>query len=100
MQRIISQIHQWLARLLLLGFVLQVYLATAPLFGVGVTFRPHRVLGSVLAILIILLLVLAVAGRLGRQWIRLSILLVFDHRPGDTSFAPGQDLVDRRTSCG
>ena len=76
MQRIISQIHQWLARLLLLGFVLQVYLATAPLFGVGVTFRPHRVLGSALAILVILLLVLAVAGRLERQWIRLSILLV------------------------
>ena len=77
MQRIIAQLHQGLARLLLLGFVIQVYLATAPLFGVGVTFGPHRMLGSALAILVILLLVLALVGRLGRQRIGLSMLLVF-----------------------
>jgi hypothetical protein len=77
MQQRILQLHQGLARLLLLGLVIQVYLATAPLFGVAVTFQPHRMLGSVLAILVILLLVLALTGRLGRQLIRLSLLLVF-----------------------
>ena len=77
MQRIISQIHQGLARILLLGFVIQVYLAAAPLFGVEVTFQPHRMLGYALAILVILLLVLALVGRLGRQLIGLSMLLVF-----------------------
>jgi hypothetical protein len=77
MQRIIAQIHQGLARLLLLGFVIQIYLAGAPLFGVGVTFREHRMLGSALAVLVFLLLVLAFAGRLERRWMRLSALLVF-----------------------
>jgi hypothetical protein len=77
MQRTISQLHLGLARLLLLGLVIQVYLATAPLFGVPVSFREHRMLGSALAVLVILLLVLALAGRLDRQWIRLSALLVF-----------------------
>lgn len=76
MQKIISQIHLWLARLLLMGFVIQVYLATAPLFGVPVTFQYHRMLGYALTSLVILLLVLAVAGRLGRTWIGLSALLV------------------------
>ena len=76
MQRIIGQLHQWLARLLLLGFVVQVYLATAPLFGVGVTFREHRTLGSALAAMVILLLLLALTGRLERRWIGLSLLLV------------------------
>jgi hypothetical protein len=76
MQRTIAQIHHGLARLLLLGFVIQVYLATAPLFGVPVTFQHHRMLGSALAVLVILLFVLALAGRLERQWIRLSALLV------------------------
>jgi hypothetical protein len=77
MQLTISQIHQGLTRLLLLGFVMQVYLATAPLFGVGVTFQPHRMLGYALAGLVILLVVLALAGRLERQRIRLSMLLIF-----------------------
>lgn len=76
MQQILSRLHHWLARLLLLGFVIQVYLATAPLFGVGVTFREHRMLGSALAAMVFLLLVLALAGRLERRWVGLSALLV------------------------
>ena len=75
MQRIMAQIHQGLARLLLLGFVIQVYLATEPLFGVPVTFQHHRMLGYTLAVLVILLFVLALAGRLDRKWIGLSALL-------------------------
>lgn len=77
MQRIIPQAHQWLARLLLLGFVVQVYLPTAPLFGVAVSFQPHRSLGYALSILVVLTLVLALVGRLGGNLIRLSALLVF-----------------------
>jgi hypothetical protein len=74
-QRIISQIHQWAARIFLAGLLLQFYLAGTAMFGAG-SFQPHRMLGSVLTVLVILLPVLALAGRLGRQLIGLSILLV------------------------
>jgi hypothetical protein len=77
MQRIISQVHQGLAWIFLAGLVLQFYLASAPLFGVGLSFGPHRMLGSALTILAILFPVLALVGRLGRQLIGLSLLLVF-----------------------
>jgi Family of unknown function (DUF6220) len=76
MQRIISQIHQGLARIFLAGLLLQFYLAGAALFGVG-SFAPHRMLGDALTILVILFPVLAVVGRLGWQLIGLSMLLVF-----------------------
>lgn len=76
MQRIITQIHQWLARIVLAGLLLQFYLAGAPMFGAA-SFEPHRMLGSALTILVILLFVLALVGRLGRQLIGLSMLLVF-----------------------
>lgn len=77
MQRIISQIHQGLAGIFLVGLVLQFYLASAPMFGVGLSFAPHRMLGSALTVLVLLFPVLALAGRLGRQLIGLSLLLVF-----------------------
>jgi hypothetical protein len=76
MQRIIAQIHPILARIFLAGLLLQFYLAGAPMFGIA-SFQPHRILGSLLAISAILLLVLSLAGRLGEQKLRLSILLVF-----------------------
>jgi hypothetical protein len=76
MQRIISQIHQGLARIFLAGLLLQLYLAGAPMFG-ATSFEPHRMLGSALTILAILFPVLALVGRLGRQRIGLSMLLVF-----------------------
>ena len=76
MQRTISQIHQWLARIFLAGLLLQFYLAGAALFGVG-SFAPHRMLGDALTILAILFPILALVGRLGRQLIGLSLLLVF-----------------------
>jgi ABC-type polysaccharide/polyol phosphate export permease len=73
-QRIISQLHQWAARIFLAGLLLQFYLASAPLFGAG-SFQPHRMLGAALAALVFLFPVLALAGRLGRQLVGLSILL-------------------------
>ena len=78
MQQIISisQIHQGLARIFLAGLLLQLYLAGAPMFGAA-SFEPHRMLGSALTILAILFPVLALMGRLGRQRIGLSMLLVF-----------------------
>ncbi len=75
MQRIILQIHPWLARIFLAGLLLQFYLAGTALFGVG-SFVPHRMLGSALAILAILFPVLALVGRLGRKRIGLSVLLL------------------------
>jgi hypothetical protein len=75
MQRIISQIHQGLARIFLMGLLLQFYLAGAALFGVG-SFEPHRMLGDALTILAILFPVLALVGRLGWQRIGLSMLLL------------------------
>ena len=74
MQRIISQIHQWAARIFLVGLLLQFYLASTPIFGAG-SFQPHRMLGAALTIIAFLFPVLALAGRLGRQLIGLSILL-------------------------
>jgi hypothetical protein len=74
-QRIISQSHQWLARIFLAGLLLQFYLASTAMFGAE-SFQPHRLLGAALTILVFLFPVLALAGRLGRQLIGLSVLLV------------------------
>lgn len=76
MQRIILQIHQWLVRIFMAGLVLQFYLASAPIFEVGLSFAPHRMLGFALTIVAILFPVLALVGRLGRKLIGFSILLV------------------------
>ena len=75
MQRIISQTHQWMARIFLVGLLLQFYLASTALFGAS-SFQPHRMLGFVLAVLTLLFPVLAFAGRMGRQLIGLSLLLL------------------------
>jgi hypothetical protein len=76
MQQILSQIHQWLARLFLLGLLIQFYLASAPLFGVGLSFQPHRMLGFTLAGIALLFPILAFAGRMGRRVIGISFLLL------------------------
>ena len=76
MQRIIAQIHQGLARVFLAGLLIEFYLAGAAIFGVGLSFGPHRMLGTGLAILAILFPVLALIGRLGRKLIGFSLLLV------------------------
>ena len=75
MQRVIAQAHQWLARIFLADLLLQFYLASTPIFGAG-SFQPHRMLGAALTLIVFLFPLLAVTGRLGRQLIGLSILLV------------------------
>ncbi len=75
MQRSISQMHYWLTRVFLVGLLIQLYLAGAPMFGVT-SFQPHRMLGVGLTVLAFFFPVLALVGRLGRQRLGLSILLV------------------------
>jgi len=67
--------HYWLTRVFLVGLLIQLYLAGAPMFGVT-SFQPHRMLGVGLTVLAFLFPVLALVGRLGRQRLGLSILLV------------------------
>jgi hypothetical protein len=74
-QRIILYVHQGLAWVVLAGLLLQFYWAGMALFG-ATSFEFHRTWGYLLAIPILLLLVLAFAGRLGRRLIGLSALLV------------------------
>lgn len=74
MQQIISRLHQGLVWIFSAGLLVQLYLAGAPMFG-ATTFQPHRMLGGMLVMLAILIPVLALLGRLGRQTIGLSLLL-------------------------
>jgi hypothetical protein len=71
---VVTRIFQGLARLVLAGLVVEVYLAGAALFGVT-TFQPHRALGVALALGILLLLVLALVARPGRRVVGLAALL-------------------------
>jgi hypothetical protein len=75
MRRILLWIHQGLAWVVLVGLLLQFYFVGMALFG-GTSFEFHRTLGYLLAVPVILLLVLALAGRLGRLLTGLSALLV------------------------
>jgi hypothetical protein len=75
MRRILLRIHQGLAWVVLVGLLLQFYFVGMALFG-GTSFEFHRTLGYLLAVPVILLLVLALAGRLGRLLIGLSALLL------------------------
>jgi hypothetical protein len=76
MQQTISQLYQFLIRLFLFGLLIQFYLASAPLFGVGLSFAPHRILGAGLTALAILFPLLAFAARMERKQIGLSLLLL------------------------
>jgi hypothetical protein len=75
MKRTILRVQQVLALAVLAGLLLQFYLAGMALFGAA-SFEFHRTLGYLLAIPILLILVLALAGGLGRRLIGLSALLV------------------------
>jgi hypothetical protein len=75
MQRMIGQIFRGLALAFLAGLLLQFYLVGAALFGV-MSLQSHRMLGFALAGLAIALPVLALIGRLERQRIRISLLLL------------------------
>jgi hypothetical protein len=75
MRRILLRVQQGLAWVVLVGLLLQFYLVGLALFGV-ISFEFHRTLGYLLAVPIFLLLVLALAGGLGRRLVGLSALLV------------------------
>jgi len=75
-QRAIGWLYTGLAWAILAGLLLQVYLAGTALFG-ATTFEGHRSLGMALVLPVLLLPVLALAGRMGWRLIGLSALLLF-----------------------
>src|SRR5262245_5669347 len=75
MRPMMSQLHRGLAWLVMLGWVAELYLIGTAVFGVTST-GPHRGLGMALAVLVLLLLVVALVGGLGRRSIGLSALLL------------------------
>lgn len=64
------------AWLFLACVVVQVFLAGLGVFAGAQNFNLHREFGYLFGWLTLLLLVLAIAGRLGRRWIGLSALLL------------------------
>jgi hypothetical protein len=75
MPQIVSRVHRGLAWVAMAGFVVQFYLVGAALFGV-MTFELHRALGYLLAALVLVILIVALGGQLGRRAIGLSALLL------------------------
>jgi hypothetical protein len=75
MRQIVSRLHRGLAWVAIAGFAVQFYLVGAALFGLT-TFQLHRIVGYLLVLLVALLLILALAGLLGRRVIGLSVLLL------------------------
>ena len=61
--------------LFLLGVVVQFFLAGLYVFG-GTSIESHRVLGFILAAAALLMIILAVVGRLPRKTVLLTILLL------------------------
>lgn len=72
---IVTRIFQGLAWLVVAGLVVEFYLAGAALFGVTTTFQLHATLGSILALAILLLLIVALIARPGRRLVGLTALL-------------------------
>ncbi len=70
MGQMVSRLHRGLAWVAIAGFAVQFYLVGAALFGV-MTFQLHRIVGYLLVLLVALLLILALAGLLGRRVIGL-----------------------------
>ena len=75
MRKIVSRLHAGLAALTLVAVIVQFYLAGVGAFGAG-SYQAHRINGDLIALASILLLVLALAGWLGRARIALSAVLV------------------------
>ncbi|MGH2587379.1 MAG: DUF6220 domain-containing protein [Dehalococcoidia bacterium] len=75
MQRTTAWIYTTIAWITVAGLLLQFYAAGMALFGTT-TFEFHRSLGFALQLPALALLIAALAGRMGRQVIGLSALLV------------------------
>jgi hypothetical protein len=92
MQRIMGQVFQGVAWIFLAGLLFQFYLVGAALFGTA-SLQSHRMLGFTLATLAILLPIVALIGRMGRQKIILALVLLLltviqAGLPGFRSIAP------------
>jgi len=72
---ILTRVHRGLAWLTLAVLVLQVYLAGSGIFG-ATSFQPHRMVGYLLALLVVLLLLMALIDRSSRRVLGMSALLV------------------------
>jgi len=70
-----TRVVQGLAWLVVAGLVVEFYLAGAALFGVTPSFEPHRALGSLLGAAILLLLIVTLIARPGRQLVGMVGLL-------------------------
>jgi hypothetical protein len=72
---VLARALQGLAWLIVAGLVAEFYLAGTALFGVTPSFQPHRTLGGVLALAILVLLVVTVIARPGRRLVGMVALL-------------------------
>jgi hypothetical protein len=75
MQQLIAQAHRGLAWFILVGLLVQFYLAGTGIFGAS-SFALHIAWGNLMGISILLLLILALVGRVGRRLIGLTMLLL------------------------
>lgn len=75
MRQTIGRIHRVLAWIVLAALVFQVYLAGVGLFGAD-SMDLHRDFGFMIELPVLLLFILALVGRLGRQTIGMSAALV------------------------
>lgn len=75
MNSAVSRIHAGLAVIAMAAIVLQFFLAGVGVFGAG-SIDTHRVTGYIITLAAVLLLVLALIGRLGRPRVMFSAILV------------------------
>lgn len=75
MRQILGRLHRWLAWIAMAGWIAELYLIGAALFGAA-PIQWHRGLGMGLAGVVLLILLVALAGRLGRRQIGMSALLL------------------------
>lgn len=75
MQMAFAGAHRIVAWFILVGILLQIYLAGGGSFG-AVSYDVHRAWGNLLGLPILVLAILALAGRIGRRGIGLTMLLL------------------------
>lgn len=75
MQRVLSRIHIGLSALIVAAVVAQFFFAGLGIFGAA-GFRAHILTGNLIAVASLVLVVLALVGRLGGRTIGLSVALL------------------------
>jgi hypothetical protein len=71
----ISRVHAALALIVMAAIVVQFFLAGVGIFGAG-SIQAHRVVGYIITLAAVLLLMFALGGRLGRQRVMFSAILL------------------------